>query len=372
MTDVPKQEAELTNRRPRRGLRRFRLWEKKRGSRRTGSSWWGGAGETLFFGSLFLLGALTLTELVVFWMREDPESFLASTWGVWLSVLLLGSLVIVGAVGSVYSAVLTGTSAERRAAIAKRATTSDLLADSQQSSRNFPCVPKDTNWKNSPGIRLAYRLPIASSPAWRLVFMSTLCLLWNGAVAVLLVLSLNQTPRGGFGIADILSPEGWTTFRFTVVVYSFIGVGMVYFLFRMLIAAAAIGPTSVEVSTQPFQPGGNYSVYLTQAGHLKVIWLELRLVCEEEASFSDGTDTRTESARVYDRVVFRQEDFEILPSEPFQHECPLDVPASAMHSFLSTHNAVVWKIEVRANAKKWPMFERTFPVVLYPQDTVPS
>ena len=74
---------------------------------------------------------------------------------------MLGSLVVTGAVGSVYSAILTGTSAERRAAIAKRAITSDLLVESQQSPKDFPCVPKDTNWKNSPGIRLAYRLPIA-------------------------------------------------------------------------------------------------------------------------------------------------------------------------------------------------------------------
>ena len=40
---------------------------------------------------------------------------------------------------------------------------------------------------------------------------------------------------------------------------------------------------------------------LTQAGHVKIDWLEMRLVCEEEVSFSDGTDTRAESKRVYDK-----------------------------------------------------------------------
>jgi hypothetical protein len=43
-----------------------------------------------------------------------------------------------------------------------------------------------------------------------------------------------------------------------------------------------------------------------------------------------------------------------------------------MHSFLSPHNAVVWKIIVRAESAKWPRFEREFPVVVYPRTGVPS
>ena len=72
---------------------------------------------------------------------------------------------------------------------------------------------------------------------------------------------------------------------------------------------------------------------------------------------------------MHDQAIFRQEAFEIVPSEPFQHECPLDVPADGMHSFLSAHNAVIWKLVVRATSQKWPMFERVFPLVVYPTRT---
>ena len=44
--------------------RLFRLWEKKRGDRSTGSPLVGGLGEGLFFGILFLLGSLSLAYLV--------------------------------------------------------------------------------------------------------------------------------------------------------------------------------------------------------------------------------------------------------------------------------------------------------------------
>jgi hypothetical protein len=344
----------------RRPMRRFRWYAKKRGSRQTGSKRWGSAGEALFFAVLFLLGILALTELLVLRLVGNTQVFFASGWGLWLSVLILGSLIVIGAVGAIYSVILIGASAERRAALAKRATDIDLLADTQPSPKEYPNVPRETNWTNSPGIRLTYRLPIASSPAWRLLVVASFCLIWNGAVAVLAVLALNPTAP--------LSSISWM-FVGMVLIYAILGGWSVIYLFRMLVAATAIGPTSVEVSAQPLFPGRRYQVFLTQAGHLKIDWLELRLVCDEEVSFSDGTDTRTETKRVHDQVIFRQEAFEIVPSEPFQHECPLDVPADGMHSFLSAHNAVIWKLVVRAASQKWPVFERMFPLVVYPACT---
>lgn len=368
MSEVTKKKEETIGR-PVRKRHRFRLWEKKRGTHRTGSSWWGGAGESLFFAFLFVVGTFTLTELVVLLSREARPDFLASTWGLSLSILILSSLVITGIVGTVYNVVLIGTSAERRAAMAKRATSSDLLAEAQSTPKEFPCVPKDSNWKNSPGIRLAYRLPIESSWSWRLLVIASFCLVWNGAVAVLAVLALNQ--EGDLSLRQVFSPSWWTTFRLVVVVYAMLGAALVYFLFNMLVASAAIGPTNVEVSALPLLPGESYSVFLTQAGHLSVNWLELRLMCEEEVSFTDGTDTRTEVRQVHDELVFREEDFMIVDSQPFQQECSLDVPLSAMHSFLAEHNAVIWKLQVRAEAKNWPPFSRTFPLVVYPTDRHP-
>lgn len=396
MAEVKSSTTDQPARRARRGLQRFRWWEKKRGSRQTGSSWWGAAGETLFFATLFLVGVATLTQLVWFRVTERGDGFLTSHWGSLLSILLLGSFIIIGAVGAIRSVVITGTSAERRAAIAKRATHSELLREVHPSAE-YPSIPNDTNWKNSPGIRLAYRLPSATSPSWRLVVVASFCMIWNGAVAVLAVLAFHEGDR--FSGWSFFDPGAWSLFRCVVVIYAVIGLVTTRSLFRMLFAAATIGPTSVEISSLPLYPGEAYHVFLSQAGHLKINWLELRLVCDEEVSFSDGTDTREEVSRVYDEGVFRVEDIEILPSQAFQYECSLRVPEAAMHSFVAAHNAVTWKLIARLQpqpsapkrdswsqqmqrsmkvllrklpfskppSKKLKIVERVYPLVLHPK-----
>lgn len=347
----PKPQQEERGRRPRRSHRGLRLWEKKRGSRQTGSTWWGGAGETIFYASLFFVGLIALTELISLRVMWNSNSFLTSNWGLALSILMLGSLIITGAVGAFTSVVTTGTSAERRAALAKRAVDNELLADVSNRPKDLPSIPNDANFRNSPGIQLAYRLPHATSPSWRLGVVASFCLVWNGAVAVLAVLAFNQ--RGeGFDLASLLSPSWWSLFRIVVLMYGIIGVLSIKYLVQLLVVAAAIGPTNVEVSTLPLYPGGDYRVFLSQSGHLQIDWLDMRLVCDEEVSFSDGTDTRSESRRVYDVRLFYHEDFEILPSRPFQCECPLDVPDNAMHSFVAANNAVTWKLVVKIQPKK--------------------
>jgi len=41
-------------------------------------------------------------------------------------------------------------------------------------------------------------------------------------------------------------------------------------------------------------------------------------------------------------------------------------PAGAMHSFASEHNAIRWRIVVRGQPERWPVFVRVFPVIVYP------
>ena len=339
------QDTKSLTEEPRRRQRRgFRLWEKKRGSRQTGSSRWGAAGEAIFYSVLFMVGMIALTELIYLRVIWKTDSLLTSNWGLVLSVLMLGTLIVTGAIGLFGSVAETGTSAERRAAIRKRAIDSELLADTT-SEATLPTVPRDEDFKNSPGIRLAYRLPHRPSPGWRLGAFSVFCLVWNGALAVLGVLAFNQGQES-FHVASLFSWEWWTLFRIVVLVYAVIGISSVRHLVGMLVEAATLGPTNVEVSALPLKPGGEYRAFVSQAGHLQLESMELTLVCDEEVSFSDGTDLRIESRRVLSESLFHHEHFEVLPSQPFQCEVPLDVPTEAMHSFVAPNNAITWKLIV--------------------------
>jgi hypothetical protein len=41
-----------------------------------------------------------------------------------------------------------------------------------------------------------------------------------------------------------------------------------------------------------------------------------------------------------------------------------------MHSFASTHNAVMWSLVVRGRMTRWGDLERRFPIYVYPVESV--
>lgn len=337
--------------------RLFRIWGKKRGDRRTGSQRLGSVGEALFFAVLFLVGSLALVAVLTsFVVRVAQAEAIVSGWGLWLVLLILVSLILIGAGGMVRSIMQVGASAERRSALAKRATDIEILSDALPSARQFPSVPRDENLTNSPGTTLAYRLPIAHSPGGKLIAAGLFCLFWNGLVAALTVLAVTR----------VRADRSYGFLLLFQVPFAVVGVRSVYQFLRLLTVAMRIGPTNVEVSSQPFYPGCVYDVFLTQAGRLTVRSLQLLFVCDEEAMYRQGTDVRTEVRRVHEQQIFRAEDFEITPMAPFERLCRLEVPARVMHSFKSNYNAVKWKLVVRGEVARWPWFERDFPVVVYP------
>jgi hypothetical protein len=335
----------------------FRLWGKKRGERRTGSKFLGSLGEAAFFATLFFLGSIALAFLVTAQLtRAVPWIPVLSGWLLWLAIVALASFILIGGGGVIFTVLQVGASTERRLALAKRAPGIELLSNEAPAPQEFPAIPSDQDITNSPGVRLAFRLPISESPAWQLLAATLFCLVWNGISAVLIVVTIEGLVSG--------RPDWWLT-SFSLP-FALVGIGAVAYFGWQLGVHTGIGPTSVEVSEHPFMPGHRYGVYLSQSGRLSIEALDLFLICEEEASYYQGTDMRTETRRVYEQQVFHREGIEIQNGLNFEHECELAVPEQGMHSFQGTYNAVQWKLVVRGHAKGWPDYERSFPVVVHP------
>jgi hypothetical protein len=220
----------------------------------------------------------------------------------------------------------------------------------------YPNIPSDANLTNSPGVKLSYRLPVVQSPAWRLIFASVFGLIWNVSAAVLAFFAMKSVLSG--------RPD-WFLVLF-MIPFVAVGAWLIRDFVRQMLIHTGIGPTQVEISAHPMRPSAAYQVYLSQGGHLSMRSLTLSLVCEEAATCQQGTDLRTENKVVFDRQIFRQTDFHIDPGMPFEHQCSVEIPAHAAHSFQSQHNAVNWKLVVRGEAESWPPFERAFPVIVYP------
>ena len=74
--------------------RLFRLLEKKRGERRTGSNLVGSVGEALLYGALFLLGVTALSTLIAVHFWQPQNAWYSVGVGFWLMVVVLSSAVM--------------------------------------------------------------------------------------------------------------------------------------------------------------------------------------------------------------------------------------------------------------------------------------
>ncbi|WP_425615618.1 hypothetical protein NA78x_005547 [Anatilimnocola sp. NA78] len=332
--------------------RLFRFLEKKRGKRRTGSNMAGTVGEVLFFGALFLLGMGALSTLIG---PHDPSAY---KWGAgrWLMILVSSSFAILGGAGLIWTALRVGISIERRSVMARTATELDPLSETLQTPTVYPTLPELEGLINSPGVELSYRLPQTESAGWRLLASTLFALIWNAVACVITV----------WAIRGHLAGDGDWLFTLFLIPFIAIGGWSVYYLLRLIVVHTGMGPTTVEVSDLPLHAGREYRVAVWQQGHIRVFSFEVCLVCEEEATYHQGTDCRTEVREVFRQVVFQHGEFLIEPVQPFQCSFLLPIPADAMHSFQGAHNSVQWRLVVRGSADGWPEFRRAFPLVVYP------
>jgi hypothetical protein len=264
---------------------------------------------------------------------------------------------LLGGGGLVFRALGWGMSAERRAATSPRILGLNSANGNGQARPFFPNIPDRTSIMDSPGTRLAYRLPIAASHGWSMLVTLAACLVWNGIVAVFLQHAVAGHLRG--------QPD-WLLSVF-LVPFVTVGIGLFVWFARQLLVATGIGPTLVEITDHPLQPGRPCRLLVSQAGRLKMNSLEVALVCEEKATFRHGTDTRTESRDVVRLPLVQRREFTIEPGLPFEADCELVLPAGSMHSFKSEHNEINWKIIVKGEVAGWPDYERSFPVIVFPQ-----
>ena len=283
-----------------------------------------------------------------------------SGW-LYLSLLIPLSFIVIGGGRLTYTIVHWNASAERRSLAEQRAAQADLF-ETDSAEPDYPTVPADANLTNSPGTTLAYRLPIDTTRTWTLFAAGGACLLWNAVVIVFGVMAINGFARG--------EPDWMLTL--VAIVFLAGGVWLATYVLRQFMLTTGAGPTRLEISAHPLEPGEPYEVFVSQAGRLAMKSLELWLACDEKATYRQGTDTRTETRRVFQRRCFVRDNFEIHHGLPFESRCQISVPAGAMHSFQAGHNEVNWKLIVKGSVVGWPDYERVFQIIVNPPNGAAS
>jgi hypothetical protein len=336
---------------------RLRLFVKKRGQRRTGSRWYGTLGVAALDLALVAIGAAGLYWLLAHVLLAEGES---PGWFVWSALVIPLAPIGYGITDLIVLVWRNLASTERRAAVVQMASDWELPGMSRPPDRPvLPAVPPVDEVVNSPGVRLAFRLPSDAASGQMSFALAMVSVIWNSLVAGFAIQVVRQHLAG--------QPNWLLTWL--LVPFLLAGAWTIFALVRQILLTAGTGTTLLEIGEHPLYPGGKYEAFLSQTGRLQVRWFQVQLVCAERATYQQGTDTRTATAIVHRETVFSERKFEIPQGGAFETHFTVALPATAMHSFSAAHNAVAWMLVVRGRMARWPEFERHFPLYVYPRRT---
>jgi hypothetical protein len=243
-----------------------------------------------------------------------------------------------------------------------------LRSDPAGASGAFPFVP---TLPTQFGERLAHRLRGERDVGGCLGTL-TFALLWTGITGVFVWLIVKDPHRG---------PPDWFATLFHHALIPFVAIGLlvvVAFVVGILgslserMVRGRRGGTVLELASHPLVAGESCRAFLRQDGSYIGYAMVVLLVCEEQATYGQKTDFRTDTKTVQEFEVFRAEALDLHLGDPFEREFDLHVPGAAMHSFAASHNRIGWKLVVHGgrsadrNPRGLWVRARTFPVVVQP------
>ena len=321
---------------------------------RSSRGWWSGVTEVAIASALVLLGVVLLVGfLTVNFQSPVPDDFYTWLLDYFVKPMLslamfgLGGFMMLKAIGQV-----AGVSAERRGAL--QANQVELLNEIRRRG-DLPNVPSKSNSPQK-GQRLPFRIIASRQSLWGLLTAGVLWLMFVILVAILIVTAyikfrLGRTDwvAGGVAIPTLFAAV-WSFYRFI----------------KQLLKTISVGPTVIELDSYPIVPGMINRVFLSQNGRLRLQLLDIRLVCIEEATFNQGTNTLTDKNVVYSCRLFRKRGIKLSSKAPFQSEFEFALPIGAMHSFHSPSNRITWQIEIHGQTKGFPKVKRNFEVIVIP------
>ena len=188
----------------------------------------------------------------------------------------------------------------------------------------------------------------------RIVGTTFFALFWNGIISIFVVQVVKDWMRGA-------KPIGSTLF---ISIFVAIGIGaIVALIFNIL----RIFNPKIEIQTPPaiFYPGAEEDIAFTISGNIaRLKALTISLIGEEHATYRRGTDTVTDTREFFKKVLYSTERFQTARRDEFK----LSIPQSAMHSFKSSNNKIVWKLKVHGDVPRWPDVSEDYVLNVNPKE----
>jgi hypothetical protein len=291
---------------------------------------------------------------------DDTSEVLLSVrrrWWPWLVLSIPISLAVIGGTGLVRSLVWSQTSPERRSAQVATGlglTPANATAPRPTIASGLPSIELLVD---SPGVARSHRLPADGAGGWRVAGMATLCLVWNLLVALFAY-------QIGVGYLPV-----WLRLLLALLIatpLAVIGWRMTMSTWRETRGVGGAGSTRVEIDRFPLVSGETALATLLQFGPARLRALGVDLVCDEIASFRQGTDSRTATVEVYRRSLLAEKRIDARAGESLRRELEVRTPTGGPHSFVSPNNEVRWSIEVTITPVTRAEVRRRFPLCVHP------
>ena len=350
------------------------------GRRALDRRWWSRFAEAILAATLLLAGVVLLVGVLAFAiLNYGSPDVRYSTVYVAMQILVAFGLLGMGTYSIGRLLWDFGVSAERRGALATRAGELEIVKEFRLPRADLPTVPLD-RFGPRRGTLQKFRIVPTARNIFGLVSSAAFSVISTGILTILVVIVQfalrNETSGWEQHIErsighDRLAPLPDVPWLAAALILPILlgALWSIYQFFRQLIKLTGIGPTVLEVSDYPLLAGQAVQLSLIQAGRVRLKLLDVTLVCQEEATFDQGTDIRTEKRVVFEQRLFRQRGVSLNPGKPFQTNFELRIPDHVMHSFKSQSNRVLWKIVVTGKARNWPRLNRNFVVLVYPENS---
>lgn len=190
-------------------------------------------------------------------------------------------------------------------------------------------------------------------PVPRLLGVMLMALFWNGIVSVFVVNLVNEWRSGHWPI--------FTSLFLTPFVL--VGLGLVGAVGYCLLACFNPRPR-LELVGPALEVGGSTRLHWRLGSRsTQITVLSVTLEGREEATYTQGTDTKTDTAVFHQAAVLTVR----TPWEVAEGEAIVTIPGDTMHSFAAEHNKVRWILVVHGEIPRWPDVKEEMEVAVAPR-----
>jgi Protein of unknown function (DUF3592) len=125
--------------------------------------------------------------------------------------------------------------------------------------------------------------------------------------------------------------------------------------------------TTVICSQRNLYPGSEFEIsWLHQGNTAGIKKFTIALESEESVTYRQGTSTRTETNRLFEKVIVESSEQTTISQGFTLVELPID----AMHTFRANRNKIKWIIRVKGTIAFWPDIDDTYEITVYPPKIV--